>query len=114
MSRNPYAWPFAKHRQMWIASADRQVKEAEQLLDGVDAALSTEQGSQGWRYHRKAGRIYENAAERYLKAGVGALAKAAFLCAAHCWDVTGDREKFRSASLRGRAINVYYEEEEGL
>jgi hypothetical protein len=114
MKNNPYAWPFSKHRQQWIASADRYCKEADELLDGVDASVSTEQGTPGWRYHRKAARIYEGAAERYLKAGVNALARVAFLRATHCWDVVGDLERRRSTSLRAKAINVYFEEEEGL
>jgi len=112
--KSQYEWPFSKYRQLWIATADRQVKEAEELLDGVDPAVSTESGTQGWRAHRKAARILEHAAERYLRAGLAAMARKVFLQASHCWDVVGDAEKRRSSRLRGAAINVYYEEEEQL
>jgi hypothetical protein len=107
--KSPFAWPFAKHRQMWIDKADRASSEATEFITGLCAALA-EPGSKTWRSYRRGARLFENAGDYYLRAGMNALAKSSYSAAQGCWGAVEDEERRRSCEIRGNAINTYYQE----
>lgn len=108
--KSPFAWPFAKHRQMWIDKADRACAEAAEFLEGLSPALA-EPASKTWRSYRRAARLFENAADYYLRAGMNAMAKHAYGRAAECWSAVGDEDRERSCKIRSSAIHTYYQED---
>jgi hypothetical protein len=108
MDKNKFSWPFAKHRQSWIATADRLISEAADDLEDSGGGLPLT--PKHFRQHRRAARNYERSANYYRKAGLGAMAAASWQDAAECWATIGDAKEFEKCQQEELAIDVYWED----
>lgn len=109
--KNPFSWPFSKHRMMGIDRGDSLCRDAETLTSGISPACVIE-GEPNWRHWRRAARFYEQAACVYARVGMGALAKDAYDSAATCWMVVGDEEMLANAERLASSIETYWEDED--
>lgn len=109
MKKSPFAWPFAKHRQLWIDKGDRGRREAGEYTEGLSPALASP-GTKTWRAYRRAARLLESSADNFQRAGMGAMASLAYREAVVCWSAVADEDRMRSCEIRARAINTYYQE----
>jgi len=103
--KNPFEWPFAKQRQCAIADADAMVGRADEAIQCPPSLPS-----QILR-HRRAAKIYEQAAFLYRNAGLGLMALSATERAAAVYANLGDEQNCLRCEQRARAIPVYYQEE---
>jgi hypothetical protein len=107
--KNPYGWPFLKHRQVWIEKADKFYDVA---AGGVESATAATSGSPlAYRKWRKAARYYERAAEYYRKAGLGFLAKSSYQHADACWCEVEDQEEAQRCRECCEQIEAYWWED---
>lgn len=110
--KNPYSWPFAKHRQEWIDRADKFISLAAEGLEGLHPALAANDPA-SVRQYRRAARYYERSAVYYRKAGLGAMAAASWQDASECWATAGDQIERDRCDAEAARIDVYYDEEVG-
>jgi hypothetical protein len=106
--KNPFAWPFSKHRQCYIAEADAMIDRAGELVD--DPNVKPYLPNQFARY-RRAAKIYEHSAILYRKAGLGLMAIGSWQDAADCYTAIGDEDQCKRCESEAVAVPVYYEEE---
>lgn len=106
--QDPFAWPFSRNRQCWIAEADRMIANAAELLD--DPAVGPFLPSQFARY-RRAAKIYERSADTYRRAGLGLMAQGSWQDAAECWSMIGDQEQCHRCETQAANTPVYYDGE---
>ena len=110
MNKNPFAWPFSKHRQERILRADQFVSKAAEEIDDLDPALGANSPA-AFRKYRRAARYYERSADGYRRAGLGAMASASWQDAAECWAIVGDEKECMRCEEEDARIDVFYEEE---
>lgn len=106
---NPFAWPFAKHRQVWIEKADKFLTVADDAQQEAAAAYSS--SPLGFRKYRKAARYYERSAEYYRKAGLGVMSQASWQDAATCWACVGEHDECMRCEENADQIDTYWDEE---
>ncbi len=107
--KSPFAWPFSKWRQDWIAEGDRLIAEAEDLIGGRPEAAKPITVKQ-CIYIRRAAKLYVRSARYYRQAGLGLMAIASWQDAADCFMALGNEDEVASCEARANAIPVYYEE----
>jgi hypothetical protein len=106
---NPFAWPFAKHRHLWITKADKFLAVADDSQQEASAAYAT--SPLGFRKYRKAARYYEQSARYYRKAGLGVMAQGSWQDAATCWACVGEQDECLRCEALADEIDSYWDEE---
>jgi len=105
--KSEFAWPFSKWRQDWIATGDKLIAEAEELISGEVKPLNIRQVVA----FRRAAKLYERSARYYRQAGLGLMAAAAWDDAGDCYMALGNEDAVASCEAKANAIPVYYDEE---
>ena len=108
--KSPFAWPFSRWRQVWIASGDALIAQAEDLIGGHPDEVKPINIKQDLAF-RRAAKLYERSARYYRQAGLGLMAIASWQDAADCHMALGSEDAVASCEAKANSIPVYYDEE---
>lgn len=112
-----FSWPFSKHRQQWIATADEIVQRVNEERAGLESHDWKPPKSRS-RYVRFA-KNYSLAASYYRSAGLGLAARLCYRHAVECWRIIDAKFEDESAARnianyvrKSESIETYWESNE--